>query len=91
MTISRNFGWLSDKIVYYFSDYARLCFESFGSREKYWITLNEPQVTADEGYGFATMAPGIIAGIIQSAPIRRLIEYIKRNSNRINNAIVASH
>ena len=48
-----------DYIVTDFADYARLCFESFGDRVKYWITLNEPEVTADEGYGGATMAPGI--------------------------------
>jgi len=59
---NKYLGWLSiekDYIVTDFADYARLCFESFGDRVKYWITLNEPEVTADEGYGGATMAPGI--------------------------------
>ena len=42
-----------------FGDYARVCFELFGDRVKHWITLNEPHETADEGYGFGWMAPGI--------------------------------
>ena len=52
-------GWLSDKIIEDFADFARLCFSLFGDRVKYWITINEPSEVADEGYGTATMAPGI--------------------------------
>jgi len=52
-------GWLGDQIVEDFADYARLCFQIFGDRVKHWITLNEPHETADEGYGFGWMAPGI--------------------------------
>lgn len=32
-------------MVDYFNDYARFCFDNFGSKVKYWITLNEPAVT----------------------------------------------
>ena len=52
-------GWLGDEIVEDFANYARLCFKSFGDRVKYWITLNEPDTFADEGYGGGDMAPGI--------------------------------
>ena len=54
-------GWVGDKIVFDFGDYARLCYELFGDRVKYWITINEPSEIADEGYGSGTMAPGIIS------------------------------
>lgn len=52
-------GWISDQIIHDFSDYSRLCFKLFGDRVKFWITINEPSEVADEGYGTATMAPGI--------------------------------
>lgn len=52
-------GWLGDQIVADFEDYARLCYDKFGDLVTYWITINEPQVVSDEGYGWAEMAPGI--------------------------------
>lgn len=52
-------GWLGDQVVTDFGDYARTCYHLFGDRIKHWITLNEPHETADEGYGFGWMAPGM--------------------------------
>jgi len=52
-------GWLGAKIADDFEDYARLCYESFGDRVKNWITINEAEVVADQGYEWAAMAPGI--------------------------------
>lgn len=37
-------GWTNRNIVGYFHDYARFCFDTFGSKVKYWITLNEPAI-----------------------------------------------
>lgn len=34
-------GWLNPDIVDLFNDYADFCFEKFGSKVKYWITINE--------------------------------------------------
>uniref|UniRef100_A0AC35TLF9 Beta-glucosidase n=1 Tax=Rhabditophanes sp. KR3021 TaxID=114890 RepID=A0AC35TLF9_9BILA len=53
-------GWLNDSIQEWFANYAKICFGLFGDRVKYWITLNEPYVTANFGYGkyFVEMAPG---------------------------------
>lgn len=51
-------GWLNPKIVDYFEDYARVCFDRFGERVKNWITLNEPWVVAILGYGQGVFAPG---------------------------------
>lgn len=35
-------GWLSEASVADFAEYARICFEAFGSRVKHWSTFNEP-------------------------------------------------
>jgi beta-glucosidase len=51
-------GWLNPAIADDFEAYAKLCFESFGDRVKYWITFNEPWVVAILGYGQGVFAPG---------------------------------
>lgn len=37
-------GWTNRSMVDYFNDYARFCFDAFGGKVKYWITLNEPAI-----------------------------------------------
>ena len=37
-------GWCNRSMVGYFNDYARFCFQTFGSKVRYWITLNEPAI-----------------------------------------------
>ena len=37
----------------------RVCYEEFGDRVKFWITLNEPKETSLQGHGSGTMAPGL--------------------------------
>ncbi|KAJ7594048.1 beta-glucosidase [Mycena floridula] len=52
-------GWLNKaESVKDFTNYARICFEAFGSRVKYWLTLNEPWCTSILGYGRGVFAPG---------------------------------
>ncbi|XP_033474190.2 lactase/phlorizin hydrolase-like [Epinephelus lanceolatus] len=53
-------GWQNETIVQRFRDYADVLFSRFGSRVKFWITLNEPYIVANLGYGYGTFAPGIV-------------------------------
>nr|XP_006817621.1 PREDICTED: lactase-phlorizin hydrolase-like [Saccoglossus kowalevskii] len=52
-------GWMDEQIIRDFNSYARLCFERFGDRVKTWITINEPWVITQLGYGSGAHAPGI--------------------------------
>jgi beta-glucosidase len=51
-------GWTNRETVDHFVEYAKVLFETFGNRIKYWITHNEPWCAAFLGYGFGVHAPG---------------------------------
>ncbi|XP_052747119.1 myrosinase 1-like [Bicyclus anynana] len=50
-------GWTNPHVVDWFTDYARIVFELFGDRVKYWFTINEPREVCYEGYGGPSLAP----------------------------------
>ncbi|KAL4712808.1 hypothetical protein ACJJTC_011878 [Scirpophaga incertulas] len=52
-------GWTNPHIIDWFTDYAKIAFDKFGDRVKYWITINQPMSVCHSGYGEATKAPGI--------------------------------
>ncbi|KAL2780138.1 beta-klotho [Daubentonia madagascariensis] len=51
-------GWKNDSIIDIFNDYATYCFQTFGDRVKYWITIHNPYLVAWHGYGTGMHAPG---------------------------------
>lgn len=51
-------GWLNPEIGDWISQYARVCFDRFGDRVKYWATLNEPHAESHCGYRWGVHAPG---------------------------------
>ncbi|KAK4493530.1 hypothetical protein RD792_018109 [Penstemon davidsonii] len=51
-------GFLSDKIVKDFTEFAELCFWEFGDRVKNWITFNEGWTYCNYGYVAGTFPPG---------------------------------
>lgn len=52
-------GWAGDgSVADEFAAYARICFDNFGGRIGWWITLNEPWCSSYLGYGTGEHAPG---------------------------------
>lgn len=52
-------GWTNEAIADFFEDYARVAFENFSNRVKYWITINEPINICYHGYGERNKAPAV--------------------------------
>ncbi|VFQ89646.1 unnamed protein product [Cuscuta campestris] len=51
-------GFLSERIVSDYKDFAELCFQRFGDRVKHWITFNEPYQFSMGGWEMGSSAPG---------------------------------
>ncbi|KAG0605148.1 hypothetical protein M758_9G035200 [Ceratodon purpureus] len=51
-------GWLDPDIVSAYTEFTTLCFDVFGDRVKYWMTINEPHLFAKNGYENGIYAPG---------------------------------
>ncbi len=52
-------GWANRDTALRFADYASLVIDGFGDQVARWITLNEPQVVAENGYRVGHHAPGL--------------------------------
>ncbi|XP_073963444.1 myrosinase 1-like [Choristoneura fumiferana] len=50
-------GWTNEEIVDWFGDYARVLYQNFGDRVKHWLTINEPYIHCNFGYGDGRHAP----------------------------------
>ncbi|CAN1344093.1 Beta-glucosidase 24 [Linum perenne] len=51
-------GFLSNRVVNDFREFANICFREYGDRVKHWITINEPHSIARGAYSEGEMAPG---------------------------------
>jgi beta-glucosidase len=51
-------GWTNRDMVTWFSDYTRICAQTFGDRVKHWMVMNEPAVFTGAGYFLGIHAPG---------------------------------
>ena len=50
-------GFKNREMIQWFTDYARVLFESFGDRVKFWSTMNEPAVFCFSAYAHGTQIP----------------------------------
>ena len=55
----RRGGWLNDRSVQWFADYAAKVTELFSDRVEYFITFNEPQCFIGQGHYQGIHAPGL--------------------------------
>jgi beta-glucosidase/6-phospho-beta-glucosidase/beta-galactosidase len=82
-------GWLDSRIINSFLNYSKAMFKEYGSKVKYWMTINEPLTTSTQGYGgICTFAPGICSdeNMFESARNQLLAHayvshYYKQNYN----------
>ncbi|GCB79757.1 hypothetical protein scyTo_0016033, partial [Scyliorhinus torazame] len=51
-------GWSSEAMIEIFNEYARFCFQAFGDRVKFWITIYNPFLIAWNGYKTGEYPPG---------------------------------
>lgn len=51
-------GWTNREMVNWFTQYVKVCAESFGDRVKHWMVMNEPAVFTGAGYFLGIHAPG---------------------------------
>jgi beta-glucosidase len=51
-------GWTSRETSRRFAEYAGMVYEALADSVEFWITLNEPWVSAWKGYGMGVNAPG---------------------------------
>ena len=66
-------GWAARDTARRFADYAALCAGALGDRVSRWITLNEPQVVASNGYRRGTHAPGLRDAAAAAAATHHLL------------------
>ncbi|XP_023019417.2 cytosolic beta-glucosidase [Leptinotarsa decemlineata] len=59
--LEKQGGWQNPKVVDWFVDYARLCYEKFGKYVQSWVTINEPKQICHAGYGLGVFAPGVVS------------------------------
>lgn len=57
-TLEEYGGWTNPLMIRWFYEYARVLLEEFGTRVRYWITINEPNIQCVFGYGNGRHAPG---------------------------------
>ena len=51
-------GWRNRDTVERFAEYARACFDAYGDRVRWWLTINEPWIIGLLGYLHGLHAPG---------------------------------
>ncbi|CAH2059125.1 unnamed protein product, partial [Iphiclides podalirius] len=57
--LQRLGGWANPLSATWFQDYARVVFERYGGRVRYWVTLDQPHSICMHGYGAALMPPAL--------------------------------
>lgn len=59
LKLFENGGWENRDTAIAFAQYAKVCFESFGKKVKYWLTINEPNYETYCCYGRGNYPPNV--------------------------------
>ncbi|XP_075973346.1 myrosinase 1-like [Anticarsia gemmatalis] len=79
-------GFMNPLIADWFEDFARIAYERFGDRVKYWITFNEGYQICYEGYDYVSKAPRLNAtGVGEYLCARNLLLAHARAYHAYNN------
>jgi beta-glucosidase len=62
-------GWRNRDTVERFVEYAQTCYEAFGDRVKWWLTINEPWIVGLLGYLHGLHAPGYEGDVLGEATV----------------------
>ncbi|KAL0861082.1 hypothetical protein ABMA27_009589 [Loxostege sticticalis] len=54
-------GWANPLSIEWFEDYAKVVFDRYADKVKFWITINQPNSICVDGYGDKVMAPAVDA------------------------------
>ncbi|HWG02486.1 MAG TPA: GH1 family beta-glucosidase [Trebonia sp.] len=66
-------GWAARDTALRFAEYAAIAGEALGDRVSRWITLNEPEVVANNGHRIGVHAPGLRDGAAAAAVTHHLL------------------
>jgi beta-glucosidase len=66
-------GWASRETALRFADYAAIVASALGDVGGIWVTINEPQVVAHQGYRIGTHAPGHRDNTLAAAATHHLL------------------
>lgn len=66
-------GWASRDVAMRFAEFSELAAKALGDRVPRWITLNEPQVVANNGYRLGSHAPGLTDPVAAAAANHHLL------------------
>lgn len=66
-------GWANRDTALRFGEYAGIVATALGDADAIWITMNEPQVVANQGYRLGIHAPGKTDGALAAAATHHLL------------------
>jgi beta-glucosidase len=72
-TLEDEGGWANRDTAERFAEYARIVAEAIGDAGGLWLTLNEPQQVAHQGYRVGTHAPGLKDDTLAAAATHHLL------------------
>jgi beta-glucosidase len=72
-TLEDEGGWANRDTAERFAEYARIVAEAIGDAGGLWLTLNEPQQVAHQGYRVGTHAPGLKDDALAAAATHHLL------------------